>query len=310
MRMLITGATGFIGSYVLKRLLADGRHEVAILVRPESDTWRISSLTNQVRRIPFGLNNLRAARADVCDFRPEIVIHLAWSGVGNRFRNDLAQVDNLRTTVDLVELVRDAGATALIGIGSQAEYGPTQGVIHEGMPTRPTTLYGITKLSAYMLTEHLCRGAGIRFGWVRVFSTYGPMDDPSWMIPYLILKLLNREKPALTPGTQVWDYLHAEDAARAIEGVGSCSSAAGVFNLGSGNPREVRDIVKLVRDQVDPTLPLGFGEVPFRPDQVMHLEADITRLRDQTGWSPAVSLEDGIRQTVSWFRENRTRYGS
>ena len=129
------------------------------------------------------------------------------------------------------------------------------------------------------------------------------------MIPYLILKLLNREKPALTPGTQVWDYLYAEDAARAIEGVALCSSAAGVFNLGSSNPREIRDIVKLVRDQVDPALPLGFGEVPFRPDQVMHLEADITRLRVQTGWLPTVGLEDGIQQTVAWFRENRARYG-
>jgi UDP-glucose 4-epimerase len=309
-RILITGATGFLGSYVLKRLLVDGRHEIAILVRPESDPWRISALINQVERIPFGLNDLMSARGHVMGFRPDAVIHLAWSGVGNRFRNDLAQLDNLRATADLVELSRDAGATSWVGIGSQAEYGPTQGVIHEGIPTRPTTLYGITKLSAYMLAEHLCAQAGIRLGWVRVFSTYGPMDDPSWMIPYLILKLLNQERPSLTPGTQVWDYLHAEDAARAIEGVASCSSASGVFNLGSGRPREIREIVKLVRDQIDPALPLGFGEVPFRPDQVMHLEADVARLRDQTGWLPTVSLEDGVRQTVTWFRENRNRYES
>ena len=310
MRILITGATGFLGSYVLKRLLAAGQHDVAILVRPESDTWRISVLVDQVERIPFGLNDLKLARGHVFDFRPDVVIHLAWSGVANRFRNDLAQVDNLRATVDLVELSRDVGATAWVGIGSQAEYGPTQGVIHEEMPTRPTTLYGITKLSAYMLAEHLCTGAGIRFGWLRVFSTYGPKDDPSWMIPYLILKLLNRKRPSLTPGTQVWDYLYAEDAARAIESVAVCSSASGVFNLGAGSPREIREIVKLVRDQIDPALPLGFGEVSFRPDQVMHLEADIARLRDQTGWSPTISLEDGIRQTVTWFEENRQRYES
>jgi UDP-glucose 4-epimerase len=307
-RILITGATGFLGSYVLKRLLADRRHDVAVLIRPESDTWRVSALLNQAERIPFGLSDLTSARGHVADFRPDTVIHLAWSGVGNRFRNDLAQVDNLRATVDLVELTRSVGGTVWVGIGSQAEYGPTQGVIHEGMPTRPTTLYGVTKLSAYMLADHLCAQAGIRFGWVRVFSTYGPMDDPSWMIPYLILKLLNGEKPALTPGTQVWDYLHAEDAARAIVSVAVSSSASGVFNLGSGRPRAIREIVTLVRDQVDLALPLGFGEVPFRPDQVMHLEADVSRLRDQTGWLPTISLEDGIQQTVAWFRENRDRY--
>lgn len=183
-------------------------------------------------------------------------------------------------------------------------------MIREELPTRPTTLYGITKLSAYLLADHLCAAAGMRFAWLRIFSTYGPMDDPSWMIPYLILKLLDRQKPSLTPGTQVWDYLHVEDAARAIAGVASSASASGVFNLGSGSRRAIREIVTLVRDQVDPTLPLGFGEVPFRPDQVMHLEADVARLRDQTGWSPAISLEDGIRQTVAWFRENRQRYES
>ena len=310
MRTLITGATGFVGSYVLKRLLADGRHQVAILSRPQSDTWRIDALVDQVERIPFGLNDLDSARGAVRDFRPDTFIHLAWSGVGNRFRNDLAQVDNLRATVDLVELARDVGATAWVGIGSQAEYGPTPGVIREELPTRPTTLYGITKLSAYLLADHLCAAAGMRFAWLRIFSTYGPMDDPSWMIPYLILKLLDRQKPSLTPGTQVWDYLHVEDAARAIAGVASSASASGVFNLGSGSRRAIREIVTLVRDQVDPTLPLGFGEVPFRPDQVMHLEADVARLRDQTGWSPAISLEDGIRQTVAWFRENRQRYES
>ena len=308
MRILLTGATGFLGSYVLKHLLALGHHEVAIFVRPESNTWRIDHLVNRVRRISASLDKLSSVSGDFFAFRPDTIIHLAWSGVGNRFRNDLAQMDNVRAAVNWIELAREVGATTWISSGSQAEYGPVQGVIDEGKPTRPTTLYGIAKLSTCMFAEHLCADAGIRFGWLRVFSTYGPMDDPSWMIPYLILKLLNREKPSLTPGTQTWDYLHAEDAARAIVAVAACGSASGVFNLGSGRPRRIREIVESIRDQINPALPLGFGEVPFRPDQVMHLEADVSRLHDQTGWSPQIKFEQGIAETVAWFRENRQRY--
>jgi nucleoside-diphosphate-sugar epimerase len=307
MRVLLTGATGFIGSYALRRLLAAG-HQVAVLVRPGSNPWRIADVLDRARRVEGDLDRIAAIERPVRDFAPEAVAHLAWFGVGNRLRNDPGQVDNIKATVELVRLADKAGAKQWVGLGSQAEYGPRAEPIDEQAPTRPTTLYGISKLSACLLAGHLCGEAGMRFAWLRVFSTYGPKDDPGWMIPYLILELLRGNRPALTAGEQMWDYLYIEDAAEAVARAVGSPGASGVFNLGSGRGEPLRAIIERARDRIDPSLPLGFGEVPYRPDQVMRLEARIDRLRAATGWGPQIGLDEGLRRTVDWFREHRRRY--
>src|SRR5436853_4032228 len=127
------------------------------------------------------------------------------------------------------------------------------------------------------------------------------------MIPYLILGLLRGEKPALTACEQKWDYLFGPDAADAIWSVLQAPSATGVFNLGSGSVASLRKIVETIRDAINPKLQLGIGEVPYRPDQVMHLEADISRLTQATGWTPATALEEGLRRTVAWHADEMKR---
>lgn len=308
MRLLITGATGFLGAHLLQRLAGE-EASVATLVRPRSDGWRIARLRPRVTEIVGDLKEPRSYAAAVEEFAPDAVAHLAWSGVGNRHRNELSQVEeNLFATLELLKVARDAGCRAWLGVGSQAEYGPANARLDEDAPTRPTTLYGASKLSACLLAERLCERFGMRFVWLRLFSSYGPMDDPGWMIPHLILSLLRRERPSLTEGTQRWDYIYATDVAEAIHLTLRKAEASGVFNLGSGEAERLRDIVERVRDLVDPSLPLGFGEVPFREDQVMHLQADTARLR-ALGWSPRVGLAEGLAKTVEWYRDNRDRFG-
>jgi UDP-glucose 4-epimerase len=116
------------------------------------------------------------------------------------------------------------------------------------------------------------------------------------------LSLLRGECPQVTAGEQLWDYIFAADAAAAVALVSDHTQATGVFNLGSGSTATVRSIIEKVRNLIDPRLPVGFGEVPYRPDQVMHLEADISRLT-ALGWRPRVSLADGVARTVDWCRE-------
>jgi nucleoside-diphosphate-sugar epimerase len=193
------------------------------------------------------------------------------------------------------------GCHRFVGLGSQAEYGPQTGRIREDCPTRPTTLYGAAKLATCLMLERAAASSGRGFAWLRLFSTYGPGDDPSWMIPYLIRCLLARERPSLTAAEQVWDYLHVDDAAAAVVAVMDMD-AVGVFNLGSGRASPLRDIVTFIRDCIDPALPLGLGEVPYRADQVMHLEADVSALHAATGWAPSVPLQDGLRAVVDDYR--------
>ena len=309
MRVLLTGATGFLGSHVLRRFLADGGHNVAILARSQSDTWRIADLLDQVTRIEGALGDLARAEAAVAVFRPEAVVHLAWSGVAGHSRNDPSQVENLYASLRLLEMSRRAGAKHWIGLGSQAEYGPQSTSLREDAPTRPTTLYGTTKLCTCLLTEKLSAASGVRFVWLRLFSAYGPGDGLECMIPRLIERLLNRERPALTTGEQRWDYVYVEDAAEAVYRAAVSLEARGIYNLGSGQVETIRRVVERIRDLVDPQLPLGLGEVAFGPEQVMHLQADIGRLQRDLDWSPRVPLAEGLKRTVAWhqaiFRTSR-----
>jgi nucleoside-diphosphate-sugar epimerase len=124
--------------------------------------------------------------------------------------------------------------------------------------------------------------------------------------------LLAGDRPALTLGEQRWDYLYVDDAVEALVGAALASDSTGVFNLGSGNAVAVRQIVEYVRDLIDPSLSLGFGELPYGAQQIMHLQADISRLHRATGWEPRVTLEQGLRTTVEWSRAqlaSQTRSG-
>lgn len=302
MRIFLTGATGFVGSHTLRRLTASGLHDVAILARPRSDFSRIASLMPRVRVITSELSRPDNLGPKLERFRPDAIVHLAWQGVLNSARNDADQAMNIEQALNLVRIAHAAGAKNWIGLGSQAEYGPCENRIDESTPTRPTTLYGAAKLTAGRQAQSLCESLGIRFAWLRLFSSYGPQDDPSWLIPYVALKLLRGERPTTTAGEQRWDYIYVEDVAAAIVATTEASEARGTFNLGSGTTATIRSIIERIRDAVDPQADIGFGEVAYRPDQVMHLEADITRLRTATGWMPRMPLADGLQETVTWCR--------
>lgn len=301
--MLLTGASGFLGASVLRGLLA-ARVEVALLLRDPDGAWRIAQELAATRVLRGDLADEASFTEPVRGFAPTHVVHLAWDGVAGSRRNDASQHRNVSQAMRLIEISVAAGARHFIGLGSQAEYGPCAGRATESTPTAPTTMYGAAKLATCILAERLCATEGVRFAWLRLFSSYGPRDNPAWMIPYLTLKLLHGERPSVTAAEQRWDYLYVDDAAEAVCAVVLAEQAAGVFNLGSGSAPALKDVIEQIRRAIDPGLPVGYGEVPYRPDQVMHLEADIGRIAAATGWRPRTPLAEGIRHTVDWYREH------
>jgi nucleoside-diphosphate-sugar epimerase len=292
------------------RHLVESGDTVAILLRPVSDPWRIVDVLDRVETISGQLSEPDALSGPLAGFRPDVVYHLGWSGSGHAGRNDPAQQSaNVPEAVALVELASDAGATAWIGLGSQAENGPTAAVLDESTPVRPTTAYGAAKLSAGALTRERCAARSVRQVWLRLLTAYGPAEDPSYLIPQVILSLLRGGRPALTEGNQPSDFLHAADASRALRAAALNESCTGTFVLSSGHHRPVREIALALRDLIDPRLELGFGEIIPR-DPPLGLRGNPRALELATGWSPNVSLPSGLAGCVDWYRRNLSRYAA
>ena len=304
MKVMVTGAGGFVGAAFVANALSS-KHDVVALVRPASTRDRLAEYSAVI--VPVDLADPSNLDAVMQQHRPEVIVHAAWNGLSNTARHERAQVtDNVALTVATVDAAVAAGVGKFIGIGSQAEYGLLSGKMSETALPVPTSLYRAAKVAAQVLASQLCAEAGLDFAWLRLFSTYGPRDNPHWLIPSLIEQLLDGQRPRTTEGRQFWDYLFIDDVADAIRAVMESKDATGVFNLGSGQPVAVRSIIEQVRDIAAPGLNLVFGEVPYKPDQIWHMEADITRLKRLSGFTPSVALDEGLARTVAWHKSRRS----
>jgi UDP-glucose 4-epimerase len=304
MRLLLTGASGFVGATTLRFALEAG-HQVTAVVRPGSAARRLAPYAGCFTRIDTDLRHVENLAAAMRAQQTEAVLHLAWSGVENVARFDHRQIsDNIEVACSLLEAATAASVGAFIGIGSQGEYGAGSTMTEDALPT-PTTMYGAAKVATFYLTRQLAAQAKMRHAWLRLFSTYGPDDNDGWLIPTLVTEMLAARRPRTTPGTQFWDWLHVDDVARGILAVAMTPTAEGIFNLGSGDAISVREVVDTIRDLAAPGMELVFGEIPFRPDQVMFMRADIRRLREVTGWRPLIAIKDGLPAVVDWYRARR-----
>jgi nucleoside-diphosphate-sugar epimerase len=307
MKLFVTGAGGFVGAAVVRQALDSG-HSVVGTLRPGSRAERLTGAAGDLSIAGVDLRDRKAVAATLEQHRPDAIVHVAWSGVSNSARFDAAQItDNVDAACGLIEAGAGIGIDKFVGLGSQGEYGPLNRKTREDDLPEPKTLYGAAKVAVLYLARQLAAQAEMPFAWLRLFSTYGPGDKPNWLIPSLIQQMLDGTRPKTTLGTQKWDYLYIDDVARGVLAAVTSQDATGVFNLGSGQPVAVRTIVETIRDLAAPGMELVFGEIPYGPSQVWHMEADIERLKAASGWSPQVGLHAGLAETVAWHREQAAK---
>ena len=195
------------------------------------------------------------------------------------------------------------GCSKFVGAGSQAEYGKLDiPRIAPDSPVNPVQAYGIAKYAAGKLVMEAAKKTDISCLWVRIFSVYGIYDKPTTMIASTLRKLLAKEPTSFTKAEQQWDYLFSEDAGDAFYLIGEKATGHKVYCLGSGESRELRHFIEDIRNIADPDAALGFGEIPYTPQTVMHLCADTRTLREDTGFVPKTSFREGIFQTIRWMQ--------
>lgn len=302
MRVFLTGATGFIGSYFLE-LLLNKKHEVLYLKRKNTDPWRITHIHHYDRFALEGdLDNISDIEKEFSEFNPEIIVHLAWQGVTGKERAKPEQSKNFLRTMNLLKLAAQSGVQSFIGFGSQAEYGNKKGKLDEDTSPNPHCPYGIAKLKTFEEAKEFCNTAKMRFVWPRLFSAYGPKDSPDFLIPMLIEHYMNGRIPKLSPCALLWDCIHVKDVASALLALMEDKNASGVYNLGFGLALPLQDIVLKIRDNINPALESGIGLKPYSENQIMHLEADIKRLQQDTDWKPQIELDQGLDETIHWYK--------
>lgn len=297
----ILGATGFLGKALISELLKSNDSKIIILMRETSNS--LFQLDSRIICIRYHTLTGESLINSLKEHSPDIFINLAWKGVFGSLRNEDFQVlENLPIAINATVLASLAGCKQYVGIGSQAEYGNQNKRIDEFCQTKPTSVYGKAKLASYYASSALCQLNDMILTWIRVFSTYGPGDNPKWFIPYIIGEILEGRTPKLTMCEQKWDYLYFEDAAKGIISLANLRSD-GIFNLGSGNAISLRTIVNEILTQLNSKIMPEFGALNYRDDQIFYLEANITKIIEETGWEPSVKLEEGIRQTILKFKE-------
>ena len=295
---VITGPTGAIGMALCAELANNGI-TVYAACRPGSP--RAAALPKHERIIRIDCDAAQLNRLpELIPGGADAFYHFAWAQTTGLGRNDMpAQINNIRYTLDAVHAAKALGCQVFIGAGSQAEYGRVEGVLKPETPCFPENGYGMAKLCAGQMSRVECQKMGIDHVWPRILSIYGPGDGPKSMISSVIDQLSRGETPALTAGIQKWDYLYSEDAARAFRLIALHGVSGRVYPLGSGEARQLKEYVCIIRDQIDPNRSLGFGEVAYGPLQVMHLQADISSLKADTGFTPSTPFETGIKSTIA-----------
>lgn len=297
-RIIITGATGAIGTALIKEMIDVGI-EVLVFIRKDSDRNRNIPEHPLVEKIYCSLEELESIE-NTTGKTYDAFYHFAWAGAAGPGRNDMfLQNSNVKYALDAVGAAARFGCRTFIGAGSQAEYGRVEGKLRADTPVFPEMGYGMAKLCAGQMTREYAHQFGMRHIWTRVLSVYGPNDGAQSMVMSLIRKLKDGEIPQLTKGEQLWDYLYSSDAARAFRLLGEKGKDGKIYVIGSGEARPLSEYIELIRDLTAPEQVLDMGAVPYAKNQIMYLCADVTELREDTGWSASVDFTTGIKNILN-----------
>jgi nucleoside-diphosphate-sugar epimerase len=280
MRLLITGAGGFVGKHVLAA--ADVHDVVAVEHR-----WSGADEVDE---------RVRSARPEGC-------IHLGWYADPADYLTAVEpNAASVMDTLDLARSLEAAGCGRLVVAGSSAEYAPADHPLDEDDLVAPTTVYGSAKAMTHSLLQTRHRPQGMTVAWARLFNVIGPGEDARRVIPSAARSLLDGREMRLSPGTQVRDYVDVRDVAAALVSL-VLVEAAGAFNVSTGREVPLREMLEAIAAECGNERLLRFGELPFRANENMYLVGRNDRLHKATGWAPEHGTREMARGIVQSLRE-------
>jgi UDP-glucose 4-epimerase len=311
-RVLVLGASGFIGYWVARALRDHGAH-LMCAVRGSEGAERLSREQLGAVVVRRDLDNLAALRDWLPALRPSVVFNLAGYGV-DRGERDEARAQRLN--VDLVEVLAEVMGSLpsdewervrLVHVGSALEYGTTGGTLREDDPCSPTTAYGRSKLAGTQALQRVAAASGLASCVARLFTVYGPGEHEGRLLPSLLAAAESGAEVPLSAGTQRRDFTYVEEVAEGLVRLAVADMDPGeVVNLATGTMHSVREFALLAAGVLRvPTSRLAFGAVPTRAEEMVNDGVSISRLLARTGWSPDDDLVAGVVRTIARRAERR-----
>ncbi len=309
---LVTGGAGFVGANVVRRLVDDGL-EVHALTRRETNRWRLDGL-EQIRTHVCPLEDSDRVNELVATIRPEWVFHLAAHGA-YASQTDYRRIVEVNTlgTLNLLDAVAKTGACAgFVHTGSSSEYGLKDHAPAEDEIVHPDSVYAVTKCAATHAVSHWARTTGLAASTVRLYSVYGRWEEPTRLMPRLVVCALAGTLPVLTSPSTARDFVWIDDA---VDGIVRAAREAtrrpgAIWNLGSGEQTTLEELVGIVRGVFGVEEEPSWGTMPDRSWDTASWRSDPRRARDQLGWAAVTGLDQGLRATAQWLGETpeRDRY--
>ena len=276
-KIIITGATGFIGVALTKELLAQG-DEVWAVIRPNTEKRCKLPTNDNLHILETTLDDLPEYVKDN-HIAADIFFHLAWNGSAGAVREDFsAQAKNIDYMKNALHAAKECACKKFVGAGSQAEYGVVHGKATEETPPNPFMMYGAAKVAACQMGRVLAAQLGIDFVWPRIYSVYGAGENDGTLISYLVQSLREGRTPELSPCENMWNFLYIDDCAAILAALGKNSTASGIYNVASEDTRLLKNFVNEVRDVVAPGAKIDFGARKSDLMRTFWLEPDITKL--------------------------------
>jgi nucleoside-diphosphate-sugar epimerase len=305
-RVLVTGATGFIGSHLARRLVADGA-DVHVLTSTVSSVYpvRLLGIRDQVVLHGGNLTDPSAMASVVERAKPSIVFHLgAYTHVGKSWnRLDECIQTNVQGTVNLLQALARDECRRFVYTSSSEVYGDVAVPFREESPVNPLSPYSVSKYAGERFCLMLQRGRGWPIVVVRPFNAYGPAQSPDRVIPEIIVKALRKERLAMTQGRQTREFNFVGDLVDGFVRAATAPDVEGkVFNIGGGEEVAMRDLAQTILGLMGNPITPEIGALPDRPTEIWHMRSDSTKARDALGYRPQRSLAEGLEETIAWYR--------